>query len=157
MRLLVLLALVTFSSCAQEKKEKEETLYSVNHTDKEWKELLTDKQYNILRRSHTEPRFSSKLNDEKRDGLFFCAADSTQLFRSVDKFDSGTGWPSFDAANNLEYEWDGRALEVRCFHCGGHLGHLFKDEGFTEKDLRYCINGDAMFFLPLEELDKLYK
>ena len=152
MKKLVLLAVAGLMlSCVtaqNEKKQEQPPLYEVVHTDAEWKQILTNDQYYILRRSGTERPFSSPLNHEKRGGFFVCAADSTQLFSSDDKFDSGTGWPSFDAANNLEYEWDGRALEVRCITCGGHLGHLFKHEGFTEKNLRYCINGDALRFIP---------
>ncbi len=148
-KLLVLAALVkSCSGVSQKTDQNNEPLYTEVHTDAEWKKILTDEQYYILRRSGTERPFSSPLNSEKRGGLYVCAADSTQLFVSDDKFDSGTGWPSFDAAKNLEYEWDGRALEVRCISCGGHLGHLFKHEGFTEKNLRYCINGDALTFFP---------
>jgi len=141
---------VLAKSCSQTPKQeyKEEKLYEVEYSDKEWREILTPSQYRIMRHADTEYPFTSPLNYEKRGGLYLCAADSTQLFSSDDKFNSGTGWPSFDAANNLEYEWDGRALEVRCITCGSHLGHLFKHEGFTDKDLRYCINGDALIFSP---------
>ena len=128
-------------------KEKEQPLYETVHSEHEWMEILTPIQYRVLRQSSTERPFSSPLDKEKRSGLYVCAADSTQLFQSEDKFDSGTGWPSFDAAKNLEYKWDGRALEVKCITCGSHLGHLFKDEKFTEKNLRYCINGVALRFI----------
>ena len=139
-------------SCADaqvpKKEVKEQPLYETVHSEHEWMEILTPIQYRVLRQSSTERPFSSPLDKEKRSGLYVCAADSTQLFQSEDKFDSGTGWPSFDAAKNLEYKWDGRALEVKCITCGSHLGHLFKDEGFTEKNLRYCINGVALRFIP---------
>ena len=152
-KLLVLAVLAKSCSQTPKKEEyKEEPLYEVTHTDKEWREILTPEQYRILRQAGTEYPWTSSLNWEKREGIYVCAADSTYLFYSEDKFDSGTGWPSFDAANNLEYEWDGRALEVRCITCGGHLGHLFKDEGFTDKNLRYCINGAAIRFIPTDEL-----
>ncbi len=139
------------ASCAQQqpkKVSKEEPLYWTVHTDSVWKQILSKDQYDVLRRSGTEWAFSSPLNTEKRDGIYLCAADSTQLFSSVDKFNSGTGWPSFSAANNLEYEWDGRATEVRCITCGSHLGHLFKDGKHTNShnENRYCINGDALIF-----------
>ncbi len=146
--LVKLLVLAVLAKSCSAKAQTDEKLYEVTHTKQEWKQLLSDDQYRILRLAHTEYPFTSPLNNEKRMGLYVCAADSTQLFSSTDKFDSGTGWPSFDAAKNLEYEWDGRALEVRCITCGGHLGHLFKHEGFTEKNLRYCINGDALLFKP---------
>ena len=145
-----LFSMLWFASCEAQKKvePKEEKLYEVEYTDAEWQELLPPSTYRVMRKAATEYPFTSPLNKEKRGGLYVCAADSTHLFTSDDKFDSGTGWPSFDAANNLEYEWDGRALEVRCITCGGHLGHLFKHEGFTEKNLRYCINGVALRFIP---------
>ena len=145
----------TASSCAQKKLDKipkEEKLYEVTHTEEEWKQILTPDEYYILRKSGTERPWSSPLNSEKRGGLYVCAADSTQLFVSDDKFNSGTGWPSFSGAKNLEYEWDGRATEVRCITCGGHLGHLFKDGMYTNShnNNRYCINGIALKFIPDE-------
>ena len=146
---IVSVLLVSFISCqGQVKEPKKEMLYEVVHTDAEWKDILTSDQYYILRRSGTERAFSHELNYEKRDGYYMCAADSTILFTSVNKFDSGTGWPSFSGGNNLEYEWDGRATEVRCITCGGHLGHLFKDGEYTNShnENRYCINGAALKF-----------
>ena len=148
--------LVTVFSCqgqyAKEDVRKMPKLYEVSHTKEEWKDILTPDQYYILRRSGTERAFSHPLNKEKRDGYYMCAADSTILFTAVNKFDSGTGWPSFSGANNLEYEWDGRATEVRCITCGGHLGHLFKDGEYTNShnENRYCINGGALLFQPTE-------
>ena len=147
MSLLALVALVKCSSTEAQKKT-EEPLYTTVHTDKEWREILTPSQYKILRRAGTEYPFTSPLNNEKRPGLYYCAADSTHVFNSDDKFNSGTGWPSFDTARNVEYEWDGRATEIRCITCGSHLGHRFNNEGFTEKNARYCINGDALIFIP---------
>ena len=152
---LFLMALLLFNNCQSQTPKKlpaPETLYEVVHTDAEWKKILTNDQFNILRRARTERAFTSPLNNENREGIFRCAADSTYLFYSNHKFNSGTGWPSFDSGNNLEYEWDGRATEVRCITCGGHLGHLFKDEGFTEANLRYCINGDALIFTEDKDL-----
>ena len=138
-----------FLACgAQEKKEKEEVLYEVEYSKEEWKNLLTDDQYYIMRRSGTERAFTHPFNTNKREGIYLCAADSTQLFDSRYKFNSGTGWPSFSSGNNLEYEWDGRATEVRCITCGSHLGHLFKDGQYTNShnENRYCINGAALLF-----------
>ncbi len=146
---LAIVGLMLTSACAQKTTKtepKQDPLYEVTYTQQEWKQILSDDQYYILRRSGTERAFTSPLNYEKRDGIYLCAADSTQLFASRDKFDSGTGWPSFSGANNLEYEWDGRATEVRCITCGSHLGHLFKDGKYTNShnENRYCINGDAL-------------
>ena len=142
--------LVTVFSCKGQVKEtpKMPTLYETVHTKEVWKEILTKDEYYILRRAGTERAFSHPLNNEKRDGFYTCAADSTILFTSPYKFDSGTGWPSFSSAQNVEYEWDGRATEIRCMTCGSHLGHLFKDGEYTNShnENRYCINGTAIKF-----------
>ena len=136
----------------KEQKHKMPALYETVHTDAEWREILTPIQYSILREAGTEYAFSSPLDKEFGDGYYICAADSTQLFTSPYKFNSGTGWPSFSSGNNLEYEWDGRATEVRCMTCGSHLGHLFKDGKLTNShnDNRYCINGEALKFISTE-------
>jgi len=113
--------------------------------DAEWKEMLTPEQYRILRGKGTEAPFSGKLVYEKRDGVYRCAACGNPLFSSEAKFDSGTGWPSFDEAlrGSVEYktdESDGmERTEILCSRCGSHLGHLF-DDGPTAKGKRYCMN-----------------
>ena len=156
MRTLILimsvLSVMIMSCNAQVKQPKQEVLYEVTHTDAEWRDILTPSQYHIMRMSGTERAFSHKLAKETRDGYYVCAADSTILFTAPNKFDSGTGWPSFSGGTNLEYEWDGRATEVRCISCGSHLGHLFKDGMYTNShnDNRYCINGTALKFIPTE-------
>ena len=149
--ILLLIVMMTIGCQGQKKEYKQEKLYEVVKTNDEWKEILTPDQYYILRRSGTERAFSHELNYEKREGYYVCAADSTILFTSVNKFDSGTGWPSFTGGNNLEYEWDGRATEVRCITCGGHLGHLFHDIGPGPDKARYCINGAALMFNSTEQ------
>ena len=129
------------------------TPYEVTHADAEWRKLLTPQQYKILRQAGTERPFSSPLDHEKRAGTYVCAACRLPLFSSQTKFDSGTGWPSFwkplDKA--LEKSTDttlGMTRdEVRCRRCGGHLGHVF-DDGPPPTGLRYCMNGDAMIFIP---------
>jgi peptide-methionine (R)-S-oxide reductase len=113
--------------------------------DAEWKEMLTPEQYRILRGKGTEAPFSGKLVYEKRDGVYRCAACGNPLFSSEAKFDSGTGWPSFDEAlrGSVEYktdESDGmERTEILCSRCGSHLGHLF-DDGPTATGKRYCMN-----------------
>ena len=148
---IVSILLVTVFSCKTTVKEvKMPTIYEVTYSSEEWRDVLTPDQHYIMRRSGTERAFSSPLNYEKRDGYYICPADSTILFIAPNKFDSGTGWPSFTGGNNLEYEWDGRATEVRCITCGSHLGHLFHDIGPGDDKARYCINGDALIFVPTE-------
>jgi peptide-methionine (R)-S-oxide reductase len=127
--------------------------FEVNHTDDEWRQLLTPQQYAVLRGAGTERPYSSPLNDEHRSGIFGCAGCAQDLFSSTTKFDSGTGWPSFwKALNNAVVEQQDSSLgmtrtEVLCSRCGGHLGHVF-DDGPQPTGLRYCMNGVAMSFRP---------
>ena len=125
------------------------------HSDEEWRQKLTPQQFAVLRKHGTERPGSSPLNLEKRSGVFVCAACGQQLFASDTKFESGTGWPSFFAPME-----DGVALsedrtlfmartEVHCSRCGGHLGHVFPD-GPAPTGQRYCMNGAAMAFKPVE-------
>jgi peptide-methionine (R)-S-oxide reductase len=127
--------------------------FEVNHSDQEWRQLLSPAAYDVLRNAGTERPYSSPLNDEHRSGTFACAGCSQALFASATKFDSGTGWPSFyQALNNavFEREDDSEGMsrtEVLCNRCGGHLGHVFND-GPPPTGLRYCMNGVAMTFRP---------
>jgi len=117
---------------------------------------LTSQQYVILREHGTERPYSSALNNEKRRGIFVCAGCDSELFSSVAKYDSRTGWPSFWMPISKEAVGESRdtsygmvRTEIHCAHCGGHLGHVFND-GPPPTGLRYCMNGDAMLFKPAE-------
>ncbi len=127
--------------------------FEVTHTDEEWRRLLTPEQYRVMRRHGTEPPGSCALNHEKRAGTFVCAGCGQRLFTSSKKFESGTGWPSFNdplegAVENTDDRSHGMTrTEVHCRRCGSHLGHVFPD-GPPPAHLRYCINGVAMNFLP---------
>ena len=121
-------------------------------SDAEWKALLTDEQFSVLRKHATERAFTGEYNDNKEPGIYLCGACGNELFASDTKFDSGTGWPSFYAPavpGNVGTETD-RTLwmsrtEVHCDRCGGHLGHVFND-GPAPTGLRYCINSASLKF-----------
>ena len=123
-------------------------------SDAEWQRLLTQDQYQVLRRHGTERPFTGKYHDTKEPGTFRCAGCGNALFASTTKFDSGTGWPSFYApidpgsvSAREEQRWFMRRTEVLCSRCDGHLGHVF-DDGPPPTHRRYCINGVAMNFKP---------
>ena len=125
-------------------------------SETEWRRRLTPEQYHVLREAGTERAFSGRYNDNKADGLYRCAACHLDLFDSADKYDSGSGWPSF--SRPLE---DGRVVdhsdtshgmvrtETRCARCDGHLGHVFPD-GPPPTGLRYCMNSVSLDFRPRE-------
>lgn len=122
----------------------------------EWRQHLSSERFAVLFQEATERPFSSPLNDEKRDGTFVCAACHSPLFDSAQKFDSGTGWPSFwrplpDAlGTKTDFKLILPRTEYHCAHCGGHQGHVFKD-GPQPTGLRYCNNGLAIEFVPRSE------
>ena len=127
--------------------------YAVTHSDAEWRKILTPEQYYIMREHGTERPGSCALLAEKRAGQFSCAACDQPLFVSNKKFESGTGWPSFNdpLPGSVETETDTShgmvRTEVSCARCGSHLGHVFPD-GPPPTHQRYCINGVALKFQP---------
>ncbi|GFO62599.1 peptide methionine sulfoxide reductase MsrB [Geomonas paludis] len=122
-------------------------------TNAEWKKILTPEQYHILREKGTERAFTGKYAATHDHGIYRCAGCGLDLFKSEDKFESGTGWPSFTwpiAKENVKTETDrsffSTRTEVLCRRCGGHLGHVFND-GPKPTGLRYCMNSAALQFV----------
>ena len=126
--------------------------YQVQKTNEEWRQLLNEEEYRVLREKGTEVAFTGKYWDNHEDGNYFCAACGQELFSSKTKFDSGTGWPSFYAPVNdkvISLEGDishGMVRdEVVCSRCGSHLGHVFAD-GPEPTGERYCMNSICLKF-----------
>jgi peptide-methionine (R)-S-oxide reductase len=143
--------------------------YAVQRTDREWAYVLSGQQYNILREGGTERPYSSILEGEDRPGSFVCAGCGTPLFDSIEKFHSGTGWPSFAVAlDGVEVEdvnpvqMSLAGAELRCHTCGGHLGDVFLDGKLFvgtpafKSGKRFCIDGAALIFKPDDGSAEVY-
>ena len=122
----------------------------IEKTDAEWKQLLTEDEYAVCRQKGTERPFSGEYNDTKEDGVFRCRCCGEPLFNSTEKFDSGSGWPSFykpATESGIEESMDSShgmtRTEIQCSACGSHLGHVFTD-GPQPTGLRYCVNARSL-------------
>ncbi len=158
-----LILVILVSGCKGVSQEKELALedntirqegIKVVKTEEEWRKQLSDLQYFVLREEGTERAFSSDLLEKKEAGVYACAGCGTPLFKSEHKFDSGTGWPSFDSeirgnvAFDVDYKIGYERTEAHCTVCGGHLGHVFNDGPRETTGKRHCINGVALNFIP---------
>ncbi|KAG9157631.1 hypothetical protein Leryth_014146 [Lithospermum erythrorhizon] len=126
---------------------------SVQKTEEEWRAILSPEQFHILRQKGTEYPGTGEYNKLYDDGIYKCAGCETPLYKSTTKFNSGCGWPAFyegfPGAINRTADPDGRRIEITCAACGGHLGHVFKGEGFpTPTDERHCVNSVSLKFAP---------
>ncbi len=125
--------------------------YKVNKTEDEWRKVLNDEEYRILRQKGTERPHTGKFNLTFDDGTYVCKGCGQKLFESNSKFDAHCGWPSFDESikGTVEYVLDKTngmtRTEIVCSNCGGHLGHVFND-GPTETGTRYCVNSVSIDF-----------
>ncbi|MEO6568757.1 MAG: peptide-methionine (R)-S-oxide reductase MsrB [Opitutaceae bacterium] len=133
---------------------------SVQRPDAEWQKLLTPMQYRVARKQGTEPPFQNEYWDNHQDGVYFSVCSDTPLFDSRDKFESGTGWPSF--TKPIEKAFVGettdsthgmRRVEVHSNVDGAHLGHVFPDGPRAQGGLRYCINSASLRFMPRKDYE----
>ncbi|ANW95500.1 methionine sulfoxide reductase B [Wenyingzhuangia fucanilytica] len=142
--LFTLLAVFCISSISAQTK--------IIKTDAEWKKILSPAEYHILREKGTEYAFSGKYDHFYEKGTYYCAGCNTPLFTSKSKFNSGSGWPSFDShiGNNVGFHEDNKygmkRTELTCNTCDGHLGHIFMDGPKKTTGKRYCINSLALKF-----------
>ena len=148
---------ICFSCNSTAQQKKEQKIFSVTKTEAEWKTQLTDLQFYVLRESGTERQFSSTLNENHDKGTYVCAACETPLFESDYKYDSKSGWPSFDREIKgnvnffVDYNIGYARSEEHCATCGGHLGHMFNDGPKATTGQRHCINGAALKFIPMRD------
>lgn len=154
----VLLFNCTAKAQSDKKNSPEKKNYVVQKTEKEWKEILSPMAYYVLREAGTERAFSSPLNKKYEKGIYVCAACKTALYKSEHKYDSGSGWPSFDrpiegkVELDVDYKIGYARTELKCNTCGSHLGHSFNDGPRETTGERHCINGVALKFIPKDSI-----
>ncbi len=145
-----------FSACAQKQSAKSDlTALPPVITDPAKYNPLEPNEANVILHQGTERAFTGVYFNKKEKGTYICRQCNNPLFHSSDKFDSGTGWPSFDDAIEGHVkevpDADGQRVEIVCANCGGHLGHVFTGEGFTDKNTRHCANSLSLLFVEEEK------
>jgi peptide methionine sulfoxide reductase msrA/msrB len=153
--------MLSFTACSQQKQQS----YTVSNLEvmkdsSSWNELTPEEERIIVYKG-TEMIWQGEYIDNKKEGTYLCKRCNIPLFRSSDKFDSGSGWPAFDDAidNNVKEvpDADGYRTEIVCNNCGGHLGHVFKGERFTSKNTRHCVNSISLNFVSEEDMNTAVK
>ena len=154
MKSLLACSILVLAMSCNSSAQKNKTAFKIVKTEAEWKAQLSNEAYYVLRKAGTERPFTSPLNKNYEAGTYVCKGCGTPLFKSEHKFDSGTGWPSFDreikgnVAFSTDYKIGYARTEEHCATCGGHLGHVFNDGPKNTTGKRHCINGVALQFLP---------
>jgi methionine-R-sulfoxide reductase len=150
---LIILAAFSLQACSQQNPESAKSTNKKKSDTMHYKKLTAEEERVIVNKG-TEMPFSGKYVNTTTKGVYVCRRCGTPLFTSKDKFPSECGWPSFDdaipGAVIQTPDPDGERVEITCAHCGGHLGHVFKGEHFTEKNTRYCVNSVSMDFIPAD-------
>jgi len=149
----MLIGLFCIGTTSAQKNKTSTKKYKVTKTETEWRNILSPEQYYVLREAGTERAFTHPFNIKKTVGTYICAACKSPLYESKYKYDSGSGWPSFDRAItknvqlSIDYEIGFARTELSCATCGGHLGHSFEDGPRETTGIRHCINGAALKFI----------
>lgn len=159
--------LITAAACNVDTKKRyvadNSSDFNVNKTEAEWKSILSEEEYYILRKNGTERAYSSPLNNNFEEGIFSCSGCNAPLYNAERKYDSGTGWPSFDRAiegsisTSIEIQFGQKTIEVHCANCGSHLGHIFDDGPKETTGKRHCINGTSLKFTDMKSYNKQNK
>ncbi|NJO02633.1 MAG: peptide-methionine (R)-S-oxide reductase MsrB [Bacteroidia bacterium] len=146
---------------SKDKAEQVKHSFPVEKTEAEWKKILSPEAYYVLREKGTERAFTGKYWNNKKTGIYICAACGQALFDSETKYESGTGWPSYwkpispkAVANEVDDSYGMARTEIVCSNCGGHLGHVFED-GPRPTGLRYCMNSVSLDFIPADQKEAI--